>query len=286
MVEATSVAEVPAPAHLTPERFEADFVHRGEPVVLRGLAASWPARSWDFPHVAGRFPARLLRANGVAPDNGLKVRTWSVSSETVVRRLQGEGGDGDGGEVAAARPDWLFDILDDLPELTSELPPPDVYRGAIQYRLFMGRDTYTPGHYHSYQHALICLLFGQKRVVLYPPADSPRLYPYPVTAENPHYQSSRVDFGAPDLRRFPKVSGAHPLEAVLEPGDAMFIPVHWWHAVYGKGAVMSTSLFWNARLRDYRFPHPGLRTLAGMLRWQAWPRIRGGRRTAAARTTA
>jgi hypothetical protein len=272
-VEATPVPEAPSPAKLTPERFETEVVRRGQPIVLRGLSAAWPARNWDFPRIAGHFPDRPLRANGVAPWDGLEVRTWRVSIEQIERRLQGQ--DALAGEAGAARPDWLFDLLGELPELVAELPPPNVHRGRIEYRLFMGCDTYTPGHHHSYQHALISLVFGKKRVILYPPSDSRRLYPYPVTAETPHYQSSRVDFGAPDLQKFPKMAGARPLEANLEPGDGLFIPVHWWHAVYGTGAVLSTSVFWNARLRDFCFPHPGFQTLAGMLRWQAWPRIRG-----------
>ena len=57
----------------------------------------------------------------------------------------------------------------------------------------------------------------------------------------------------------------------------LFIPVHCWHAVYGVGAVMSTTLLWPARLRDYRFPQPGLQALAGIVRRAAQPISNGGR---------
>jgi hypothetical protein len=256
---------------MSPDAFEREFVRPARPVVLRGLVADWPARSWDFPRIASRLPKRPLRASGVSRADRLRVQTWEVSPDEIADRLSG----GDREEDPdALRPDWLFDLMGDLPELIPECPPPDVYRGRIQYRLFMGRSTTTPGHYHSYQHAMICVIHGHKRVVLYPPGDSPRLYPYPLEGENRHYQSSQVDFAEPDGERFPKVTGAHPVATVLGPGDALFVPIHWWHAVYGVGSVMSTSLFWDARLRDYRFPHPGLTAIAGMLRWHAVQRLR------------
>ena len=263
------VREVPRPPSLTAESFEADYVRAGEPVILRGLAARWPARSWNFPEVAERLPARPLRVCGVASTEEVTPVTRELAPAELERRLSAER------HEAEFRDDWLFDVLRDLPELLPELPAPPVHRGAFQYRLFMGRDTRSHGHYHAYQHAMICQIHGSKRVRLFPPGDSPFLYPYPLERETRHYQTSKVDFAAPDLEKFPKLSRAHPLEAHLEAGDALFIPVHFWHAAYGSGRVMSTSLFWNARFRDHCFPHPGLRTLVSMLRWDAWPKLRG-----------
>lgn len=277
MAVRTPVAAIPKPRDVTPEGFEAEVVRGGVPVVIRGLAEGFPARRWNFPDVASHLPGRNLHASGVTPEDELTVRSWEFSREEIGRLLCGETlpAGGAGREAASLRPDWLFNVLRDLPELLPELPPPPVYRGRFQYRLFMGRKTKTPGHYHSYQHAMICQIHGTKRVLLHPPSDFSRLYPFPLTAESSHYQSSQVDFAEPDLARFPKAARAHAFEAMLEPGDALFIPVHWWHAVYGAGPVLSTSLFWNASLRDYRFPEPGFRTLAGMLRFHLWPRLRG-----------
>jgi hypothetical protein len=75
---------------------------------------------------------------------------------------------------------------------------------------------------------------------------------------------SQIDWNAPDFAEFPNARRAHPIETVLQPGDALFIPLHWWHAVHGFGRTLSIAMFWNARLRDYRFPQPSLRTFAAM----------------------
>lgn len=275
----TLVAEVRKPTGLTPARFEAEFVRSGEPVVIKGLVAEFPARAWKFPNFAEHVPKRSVRVCGATSRDGRAQYTVSLSIEDVIEQLKA------GDRQGASRADWTLDLLGELPELVPELPPPHVHRGAIEYPLFIGRDTSTPGHYHAYQHALICQVHGRKRVILYPPEDSPFLYPLPVLRETRHIQSSEVDFSAPDLARFPKLASTHPREAILEPGDALFIPVHFWHAVYGIGLVMSANLFWRARLRDHRFPQPGLRTLAGRLRWDAWPGIQSIAKTAGQRVS-
>ncbi|HEX4338719.1 MAG TPA: cupin-like domain-containing protein [Polyangiaceae bacterium] len=274
---AAVVAEVSKPDELTPELFEREFVRPARPIVIRGLASDFAARSWDFPRIAPHFPKRALRATGVS--HGLR-ETWHFTSEELAERLSSD-------VVAADTPraDWLFDVRADLPELLSSLPPPAVSRGATQYRLFMGRSTVTPGHYHSFQHALLCAIHGTKRVLLYTPEDSGKLYPEPMKPEDRHYRSSQVDFATPDLARFPLFASARPLEVTLAPGDALFVPVHFWHAVYGTGPVMSTSLFWNARLRDYRFPQPGFSTLAGVVRAELARGLRGFSKLAARSTS-
>jgi hypothetical protein len=261
------VAEIAKPHRLTPELFEHELVRPGQPVMIRGLVDDFAARQWEFPRIAQHLPKRPLHATGVS---GGARATWTLTPEELVERIATDLPSSAGG----AHADWLFDVHDELPELLRDLPPPDVCNGERQYRLFMGHETVTPGHYHSFQHALICLIHGKKQVFLYSPKDSRRLYPEPIATETRHYQSSQVDFAEPDLGKFPRVADARVLKATLGPGDALFVPIHWWHAVYGEGGVMSTSLFWNARLRDYRFPHPGLTAVAGVLRSHVERRIR------------
>src|SRR5262245_3990244 len=132
------VAEVGRPSRMTPELFDAEFVRSRRPVVLRGLVSNWSARKWEFPRIAGRLPKRPFRATAVAPDSGLRVETWSLSGAEIEQRLTSDEVSRD---PTAPRPDWLFDLLRDLPELVPELPPPCVNRGAKQYRMFLGRDT-------------------------------------------------------------------------------------------------------------------------------------------------
>lgn len=262
------MAEVPRPAVLTRDYVESQFIRRSMPAVLRGLVADWPARRWDFERLEEYFPRRKIRICAATNTDGLSVTGTQVESEEIARQLTGTSRD-----VNGLRPDWLLDVVRDLPELLPEFPPLNVHRGQFDYHIFMGRDTRTRGHYHPYQHAIICQIHGRKRVLLYPPEDAPFLYAYPERS-SPHFHTSRVDFEDPDFGEFPLARRTHLYETVLEPGDALFLPVHWWHGVYGMGPVMSTSLFWNARWREHKLAHIRLEDVAGALGGYTWPRIR------------
>ena len=86
----------------------------------------------------------------------------------------------------------------------------------------------TPAHYDEQQN-LFAQLVGTKRCVLFSPADFGGLYPFPV--HHPCDRQSQVDLYHPDVRRFPGFAHARPLEAVLEPGELLYIPQYWWHHI-------------------------------------------------------
>jgi len=74
-------------------------------------------------------------------------------------------------------------------------------------------------------HAFLMQVYGRKQFVLYPPEQEPFLYPSPEK-ENLSLVNS-VD--NPDLERFPLFAKAEPITFVLEPGELLFVPSHWWH---------------------------------------------------------
>jgi hypothetical protein len=55
-----------------------------------------------------------------------------------------------------------------------------------------------------------------------------------------------VDFDQPDHERYPRfeeaLGAAH--EAVLEPGDAIYVPYMWWHHVRSREAVNALVNYW------------------------------------------
>src|SRR6185503_3890356 len=63
---------------------------------------------------------------------------------------------------------------------------------------------------------------GSKRITLIDACQLPKVY-------NQQSYYSMVDVERPDLERFPDFAGATVRSAVLQPGDAVFIPINWWH---------------------------------------------------------
>jgi lysine-specific demethylase 8 len=83
---------------------------------------------------------------------------------------------------------------------------------------------------------------GRKYVRLYSPAHSAALYPH---AGGLHTNTSRVDAEAPDGGAFPLFARAPFVEAVLEPGDMLYLPPRWWHFVKALSASFSASFWWD-----------------------------------------
>eukprot|EP00413_Alexandrium_margalefii_P044375 CAMPEP_0204597714 /NCGR_PEP_ID=MMETSP0661-20131031/53947_1 /ASSEMBLY_ACC=CAM_ASM_000606 /TAXON_ID=109239 /ORGANISM="Alexandrium margalefi, Strain AMGDE01CS-322" /LENGTH=340 /DNA_ID=CAMNT_0051608411 /DNA_START=27 /DNA_END=1049 /DNA_ORIENTATION=+ len=108
--------------------------------------------------------------------------------------------------------------------------------------LFMGSEgATTPAHFDE-QHNFLSQVRGRKLVVLFPPDDYTRLYPFPVT--HPCDRCSMVDVESADLVRFPRFSEARGHYAMLEPGDLLYIPYGWWHYCRTVTHLAASITFW------------------------------------------
>jgi hypothetical protein len=89
---------------------------------------------------------------------------------------------------------------------------------------------------------LYAQLHGAKRVILFSPADFGCLYPFPM--HHPCDRQSQVDLYAPDLSRFPRFRAARPLEAILQPGEVLYLPQYWWHHIENLDEACVSLNFW------------------------------------------
>ncbi|KAJ3660275.1 hypothetical protein Zmor_004730 [Zophobas morio] len=101
----------------------------------------------------------------------------------------------------------------------------------------------TPCHYDE-QENFFAQVQGYKRCILFPPSQFECLYPYPV--HHPHDRQSMVDFEHPDNAKFPKFKDAKGCEAIVGPGDVLYIPIYWWHHIESlmRGGPTTTVNFW------------------------------------------
>ncbi|KAJ1636935.1 hypothetical protein T492DRAFT_353039 [Pavlovales sp. CCMP2436] len=122
--------------------------------------------------------------------------------------------------------------------------------------LFVGsRGHTTPAHFDEQQN-LLAQLSGRKRVLLWRPSDWTCLYPHPVL--HPCDRQSSLDFKkGVDLTTRPRFQDAQAFEAILEPGEVLYIPQYWWHRVENLDDDCVTVNFWyidvNARNITVRF---------------------------------
>jgi hypoxia-inducible factor 1-alpha inhibitor (HIF hydroxylase) len=105
-----------------------------------------------------------------------------------------------------------------------------------------------------------CQVSGRKQLLLFPPGQTYNLYPYP--ASHPMHAFAMVDVESPDTRTFPSFSRAAGIEAILEPGDALWLPSFYWHYVKQIAGDETISLnFWigaknSARAEQVRLTSP------------------------------
>lgn len=100
-------------------------------------------------------------------------------------------------------------------------------RGAAIELFIGGRgSTFPVLHYDGAgAHAFLMQVYGRKEFIVYAPEQEPFLYPNPDQSNLSLIQN----ISQPDLARYPLFANAVPTKFVLEPGDFLFVPSHWWH---------------------------------------------------------
>ena len=133
----------------------------------------------------------------------------------------------------------------------------------VQRVLFFGHSTLTEMHYHARQEAILNQVIGQKEVFLFPPGKFfYQMDPYPWYHKT--NRRSQHDFGTTNGCDFEKAVLQKNLmcgiRAKLSPGDSLYIPIYWWHIVFGNDISMSFSDFYDSSFRKKYLTLIGLRT--------------------------
>ncbi|XP_028402003.1 hypoxia-inducible factor 1-alpha inhibitor-like isoform X2 [Dendronephthya gigantea] len=99
----------------------------------------------------------------------------------------------------------------------------------------------TPAHYDIMEN-LFLQIHGKKRCILFSPENYKFLYPYPVY--HPHDRQTQVNFDFPDFKKFPKFRNITGVDAVVGPGDVLYIPNYWWHYIESESDRTISMNFW------------------------------------------
>jgi hypothetical protein len=103
---------------------------------------------------------------------------------------------------------------------------------TILPRIWLGNRITTPAHVDEWNN-IACVVAGRRRFTLFPPEQIANLYVGPLDFAPTGAAMSMVSLRDPDFTRYPKFRDALAAcqVAVLEAGDAIFIPPLWWHHV-------------------------------------------------------
>ena len=251
-------AEIPAQGLSS---LPADIVSEGKPVVFRGLFKDWPfvraALQSDEDAVAyldqfynGRPvstvvapPSEQGRFFYRADSKQFNFQTSDQSLSNVLKGLlkqrQAEQPLGIAMQAISA--------ANCLPGIEEENPNPLVPEGT-RARVWIGNSATVAPHFDSAEN-IAAVAVGRRRFVLFPPDQTPNLYPGPLDVTPANVPISMVPLENPDLERFPRYREAMDaaMVAELDPGDAIYIPYMWWHGVQSLAPFNVLMNYWWSR---------------------------------------
>ena len=133
-------------------------------------------------------------------------------------------------------------------ELANPMPLLD---NAVQPTFWLGNKAMVAAHYDVNDN-IACVAMGRRRFTLFPPDQIANLYIGPTLNSPGGVPISMVDLRAPDHAQYPLFSKALSASqsAILEPGDAVYIPTPWWHAVESLDNINLLINYWWGGLDD------------------------------------
>jgi hypothetical protein len=226
---------------MSPRRFRVEHVLRARPVLLEGSVAHWPALSrWTSDELARRL--------GDAKITGYRLHDGDVVLDGERGLVEAKLGVRDYARAVAAGTSPAHRVRSrlssELPSLLDDLETPAYCRHGMPVEVnlwWAGAATRTHLHFDT-PHNVLAQVRGSKRFVLFPARDRRLLSPRRLGAAAGQF--SKLDLRGIDLERHPELRRAHPIEGVLHPGDALFIPSGVWHYLEGDDETMSVSFWW------------------------------------------
>jgi hypothetical protein len=227
------------------DTFANEIVPADRPALIRSLVSDWPAviSSRESAAACCRYLQRM--------DNGSPVYTIAAPPEAGgrffytddLKRVNFQRGQIPLAQVLAQLLDQsdearthsiavqALDIRRTLPDFESENPT-RLIDASVAPTMWIGNQGRVAPHFDVHRN-LACVVAGRRRFVLFPPEQLANLYLGPVLDTPGGVPISLVDESDPDFDRFPRYKEALETaqEAVLEPGDAIYIPSLWWHGV-------------------------------------------------------
>jgi len=254
-------------------RFRREIRPLGQPAVLRGIGADWPAvaaaRRSDEELVAylRRFRTeRPVSAIVGGPEiegrffytddyRALNFQRATTPFEAFLERLLRDR------EIASP-----YAIAVQSEEVSSLLPGferenrTDLVDDRAVPRAWIGNRIRVAPHYDLMENVGV-VVAGRRRFTLFPPDQLTNLYVGPFELTPAGTPVSLVDTHDPDLERFPRFRQAleQAQTAELGPGDAIYIPFHWWHGVDSLEPVnLFINYWWNEARADAGSPYDAL----------------------------
>lgn len=250
------LASVERRPQVAADEFFARYFAGNRPVVLTDVVTHWPAyQTWCPAYFRDRFGHLDIeivsgRASDSDYDRNFDAHREQTDMATFVDRVVAAGDSND--LYLIARNNLMMReafsaLTGDIVIDESIFDPALLDNGTSLW--FGPAGTITPLH-HDTTNILFCQIHGRKRISLISPWHTELL-----RAADGFY--STYDLESHETRRMFEDAGIATLDVTLEPGEALFIPVGWWHHVKALDISITFSLLNFRRPNSYDWYRPG-----------------------------
>lgn len=240
------------------ETFHNDIVPANKPAVIRSLVKDWPAVTQSRSSAAATCqylekldigtPVYTIAAPPEAGGRffycddlkGVNFKRGQVPLAQVLGQLLAQSDEPSSHSIAVQ----ALSIRDALPDFEAQNSI-SLMDDSVPPTMWIGNKGHVAPHYDVHRN-LACVMSGRRQFILYPPGQIANLYPGPILDAPGGVPISLVDVWNPDFEKFPRYAKAQDVaqEAVLEPGDAIYIPSLWWHGVASLESVNVLVNYW------------------------------------------
>ncbi len=222
--------------------FDACYLDK-KPLIIRGAARNWPAIEWSFESLGG-----------VCGDHVVTIESYDAGEESYWEQMNRHKRTlffDDYLSELQHRPDpkWSlrenYEIFFAHPELKADFRVEQLFPNVTRewfYYLWCGPEGYVTGlHADDLENNILIQIRGEKIFKFYHPDDTEFLYlESDALCDGAYY--SLADPFSPDPERFPAMTKATEYTAIVGPGDIIYIPGFWWHAVKSLSPVISVNV--------------------------------------------
>lgn len=212
--------------NISSEDFLKQHLKPAKPVILQDFVdAESPAfQKWNYPYFKEVAGEQKINIYGSEIESLDRVASKPIGQSTFSEYL----------DLIVSKPTeqrlFLFNLLTVKPELKEDIHYNDVTQGKIlkwlPFMFFGGEGSITRNHVDiDMSHVFITQFQGIKKIWLFPWDQSDLLYKLPY---NFH---SIANVKEPDYNEFPGLKYVNGYEAVIQPGETLYIPSGWWHYI-------------------------------------------------------
>ena len=220
---------IPRVEGISERNFRISYLEALRPLIFKDLASCWPAtRKWTPDYLKDQYGSLMVHLHDASYARPGKYYMGSLRRVCFADYLD---------LITTSATDlrmFGFNLYWKAPKLMQDIRFPALagdFSKRVVLMFFGCKGSVTPMHYDlDMKHVFHTVLYGRKRVVLFPNEEARNLYSHPFNTR------SYVDIDRPDFVRFPRLKNVVGHEAIIAPGETLFIPSGYFHhIVYEEG---------------------------------------------------